>query len=154
MNDENDQKLYVMAMSSVFDALFGGDFVDAVAKSTAASKRGDKHRVFDWDTFARVVAENRSAAFDVGLMGDWRPTAGTVWCNGEIWDGYSYLSSNWAIPAYSMNDGEKVPCWIYEDEAIQRWGKVNFASLQYPQSALDILGITKSDSENDLETKD
>lgn len=151
---DDNEELFVTTMSSMFDALFGGDFESAVANADAASARGDKHRVFDWDTFAKVVAENRNATFEVGLVGDWEPTSGTVWRKGQIVGGYSYLSSNWATPAYIMNDRGKVPCWIYEDEAIRRWGEVNLASLKYPQSALDILGITKSDSGSDHEAKD
>lgn len=118
-----------------------GDELAKVEKGQAAARRGDRHRVFDWDKAARLIVERKPTVAEAGLGGDWSHTGGEIWRDGKPVpesDTYVYLSSNWATPQIEI-DGETIDCWIYEDES-PGWD----AHTYWPPSALAIIGAAPS----------
>lgn len=109
------------------------DTMKAYLNSVAA--QGERHRVFDWDTAARIIRERKPEEASAGLAGDWEYTGGAIYRDGKPvpkGDTYTYLASNWAGPEL-MLDGELQDCWRYVDEC--GWDEHTY----WPESALAIL---------------
>lgn len=95
------------------------DTMTAYFRAQAASKRGDKVRVFDWIAAANIIKHQKPQHVYAGLAGDWENTSDVIWTaeNGiPTSRGDTYLSSVWAAPEICI-DGEFEECWIYEDES-------------------------------------
>ena len=114
------------------------DTLTAFGIAEAASERGAKRRVFDWEKAARILAERKPHTARAGLSSDMEYTAGTIWHDGAPdHDGYTYLSSNWAAPVLEI-DGEEIDCWRYADETPD-WG----SDTKWPPEALAIVEAAK-----------
>lgn len=112
------------------------DTLSAFYRGEAARKLGSRHMVFDWDKAAKIISEEQPSIAYAGLRSDWEYTGGVIYQdNKPYFDGYTYLCSNWAMPELQLDDGEKIPCWKYQDES-DGWD----SSTKWPKSALEILG--------------
>ena len=110
----------------MFDAIIRGQMARAQGKT--------RHRVFDWNKAAKILAEHRPDNAEAGLAGDMGWTGGSIWSNGTIdRDGYTYLSSIWAIPILCF-DGEEIECWAWEEE-LPGWD----SDTKWPDSAVAII---------------
>lgn len=116
------------------------DFMRKIAEVEAAGGS----RVFDWDTAARIIREQRPYEAEAGLLEDMGFTCGTIYRNGELdLESYTYLSSTWATPVlvlYSLDsDGENVttqiPCHVPRAAAPEEWWR----GVKWPDSARAIL---------------
>ncbi len=114
-----------------------GMFV-GMERARAAKARGERGKVFDWNTAARLLKERQPTHASAGLEGDWDYTNGPIWRDGKPVprdETYTYLASSWATPVLDM-DGDEVDCYISEDEAKPLgWD----AKTYWPESALAIL---------------
>lgn len=105
--------------------------MEALARSAAA--RGQRHKVFDLDRAAIMIASSGNQEVVAGLQGDLEWTGGVIAINGDpVTTGGTYLASHWAIPVVVI-DGCEVECWRYQDET--EWN----AETVWPESALAIL---------------
>jgi hypothetical protein len=108
---------------------------ELLRKRDAAIARKQREKVFDWHQAARLIADKRPCHAIAGLSGDMSCTSGTIYRDGQpVTDTYCYLCSVWATPVLVLDDGEEIPCWIYQDES-PGWD----SGTIWPQSALDIL---------------
>lgn len=111
------------------------DTLSAFAMGEAS--RGREGRVFDWDTAARILREQKVTHARAGLQSDMEWTSGQILYDGVIVprdQTYTYLASNWAIPVLDV-DGEEIPCFIMKSEAdVRGWDSDTY----WPDSAIAI----------------
>lgn len=105
--------------------------MSAYARGQAA--RGNESRVFDWDKASRIIRERGATSASAGLAGDWEYTGGSILEDGQPSDGYTYLSSKWAMPELEIDD-ERIDCYRMASE-VPDWT----AETRWPESALLIL---------------
>lgn len=116
------------------------DTMLAFARAEAATRAGNKPKVFDWDKAARLIKERNAQEASAGLSGDWECTGGTIFANGKpVKKEYTFLGSIWATPEIEI-DGELIECWVWEDDS-PGWN----SGTKWPQSALDILKEEQAD---------
>ncbi len=116
--------------------------------TTTKGNNDNPHKVFDWDVAAYIIKqkflEHNDLFAEVGLQGDWDHTSGQIFENGKPTNnGYSYLSSNWAIPTLILSwDGqeqEEIECFLLEVDS-------RFSSgSKWDKESLKILGIQLED---------
>jgi hypothetical protein len=93
------------------------DHMSAFARGEAA--RGNRSRVFDWVSAAKLIRDRKPRRASAGLAGDWEYTGGTIYTADGIPNEdntYVYLCSTWATPQLDV-DGDVMDCWIYKDES-------------------------------------
>jgi hypothetical protein len=102
------------------------------------ANRGKEPKVFDWIKAAQLIVEKNPEVAVAGLMGDWNPTADTIYEDGvPKLDASAYLSSTWATPMIDL-DGEIIPCYRLQSE-IPDWD----SETNWPVEALAILEQSK-----------
>jgi hypothetical protein len=93
------------------------DSFSAFLRGQAA--QGNRMKVFDWVTAARLIKDTKPRQAKAGLQDDWEWTGGVIYTADGIPDEddtYIYLASTWAIPELDM-DGEVRDCWVWMDES-------------------------------------
>lgn len=99
--------------------------------------------IFDWNTAAEIIRENKPAFAVAGLQGDLEWTAGTIYKNGNAFlDDYTFLASTWATPVIILDeDGDEIPCFKMEGEH-PGWN----SDTKWPMSSLEKLyGVSKEE---------
>jgi len=103
--------------------------------ANAEASRGQEPKVFDWEKAARLIKNSKATNASAGLSGDWSPTCGVIFENGNPSDGkYApYLSSTWANPQILIGDCYQ-DCYRMQSKT-PGWDSGTF----WPKEALAIL---------------
>lgn len=108
-----------------------------------ARAKGVKQKVFDWDKAAGIIKskleEHPDLRAEAGLQRDWSCTGDVIFEDKKPTnDGYTYLSSNWAIPTLILEwDGEEqeeIDCFTEENDRFD-------CDTKWDKDSLKILGI-------------
>jgi len=117
-------------------------------QANAAKSRGEKMKAFNWDKAAQIIKDKLSEYpnlyAEAGLQGDWNYTGGEIFSDGKPTNsGYTYLSSNWAIPTLLLyNNGDEIA--EIECHVIQEGTRFNSDS-KWDNESIKILGINLED---------
>lgn len=117
------------------------DSLRAAALGMAA--RGSPFKVFDWDEAARRIVDSGAQEAGAGLSGDWEWTGGDILHKGvplPVGRTYTYLSSTWATPELTLDNGAPQDCWIWKNDS-PGWDSDTY----WPESALKILNAAVGD---------
>ena len=110
------------------------DTQEAMLRGRRARSAGNKMKVFDWDTAAKIIKQRRAQIAFAGLSDDWEWTGGCILQDGKpVFDEYTYLASIWATPQIRIGD-QVIECWKWVEDTPE-WG----AGTRLPASALAIL---------------
>lgn len=83
-------------------------------------------KTFDWDKAANIIREklkdHPNLSAEAGLQRDWNHIGGVIFELGNpVTSGYTYLSSNWAIPTLILSwddeEQEEIECHVLESES-------------------------------------
>lgn len=108
-----------------------------------ARAKGAKQKAFDWDKAAEIIKSkfrtHKDLRVEAGLQKDWSCTGDVIFEDGKPTnDGYTYLSSNWAIPTLVLEwDGEEqqeIACFTEESDRFN-------GDAKWDKDSLKILGI-------------
>lgn len=109
------------------------DILSAIAQSNA--NRNQELKVFDWDKAAQIIKKEKLYTVYAGLTEDWDYTGGCILINGIIpKHNTAYLSSTWATPVISVDNGIFVECYKMASE-VPNWNDETY----WPESARRIL---------------
>ena len=105
-----------------------------LAEAQKADFLGKKMKTFNWILAVKIIKERNPKSVIAGLLGDYGMDI-NIWEDGEPikYNGNVYLTSKWAIPYLSLDEGEEIECWVYLDEHPE-WDYI-----AWPKEALDIV---------------
>jgi hypothetical protein len=110
-------------------------------KAEKAYQEGKTQMVFDWDKAAELIKthlDKKDLNCEAGLQGDWSYTGGCIFENNKpTSEGYTYLSSNWAVPTLIISfDGEEqfeLECYTTDEttrfDSDSKWDDISLKLL-------------------------